>query len=148
MTINAHDAIVDAVLAALRASPALADGQISDSVDFTSLPEDVSKAIVVGMLSSDPARGAIAGAPTDWRTTVRLDCYARSDKAVNGSRASRVLHSQAYARLQADPSLGGVAFDIDEPTLTADSELFGSRLGCLLATYTVSHRTRARSLEV
>ena len=148
MTINAHDAIVDAVLAALRASPALADGQISDAVDFTALPEDVPKAIVVAMLASDPARGDIAGAPTDWRTTVRLDCYARSDKAVNGSRASRVLHSQAYSRLQADPSLGGVAFDIDEPALTADAELFGSRLGCLLATYTVSHRTKARSLEV
>lgn len=145
---NAHDRIVDAVVLALTADPALAQGHVAEDVDYDSLPEGVEQSIVVVFVGSTPEGGAIKGAPVDWLTSVQLRCQARRDSALTGARASRVLHAQAYARLMADPSLGGLAFDIDPPQIQSDMQRVDTRVGCIDALYVIRHRTQEHTLEV
>lgn len=148
---NAHDAIVDAVLAALRQQPPVTTGLIEEDLDANELGEEVRECISVSLDASNPNRTALRGHPVQWDTDVMLECYARvdgrDDGAPAGGRASRALHLRAYARLMADPSLGGVAIDLQEPQLRFDRDLLDTRLGCCVATYRVVHRTAAGSME-
>ena len=146
---NAHDAIVAAVVAALLAAPALAGGRVSEEADFDQLPESVDQAVSVAMLSSEP-RAILLGAtaPIDWRTTVRVLCFARRDTAGASGRASRALHASVYARLMADQTLGGLASQIDPPVMSADAALIGTRMGVLSADYVIHHRSSSTSLEI
>ena len=145
---NVHDAIVGAIVAALLASPALAAGRVSEEADFDQLPEGVDQAVSVAMLGSDPATALLgATAPIDWRTTVRVLCFARADTAGAGGRASRALHAAVYARLMADQTLGGLAMWVEPPTLSTDTALIGTRMGVLSADYVIRHRSSNTSLE-
>lgn len=144
---TAHDGIVDAVLALLRQAPPVTADVIEEDIDGENVPEDAQEAVSVRMASSTPQRAEIFGAPIDWTTEVAITCFARADESIAQSRASRALHAKVYARLMADPTLGGLAFDLFEPQLTADRDVVDTRLGSLTATYTVQHRTAARTLE-
>lgn len=145
---TAHDAIVDAVLALLRAEPAVTSGVIEEDIDGTNVPEEADEAVGVSMGSSSPARAEILGAPVDWTTDITITCFARADGSTSQGRASRALHARVFARIMADPTLGGLAFDLFEPQLTAERDPADNRLGALIATYPVQHRTAARTLEI
>ncbi len=146
---NAHDAIVAAIVAALLAGPALAGGRVSEEADFDQLPQGVDQAVSVAMLNSEPRAILLgASAPIDWRTTVRVLCFARVDTAGAAGRASRALHAAVYARLMADQSLGGLVSQIEPPTLASNTELIGTRMGVLSADYVIHHRSSSTSLEI
>lgn len=146
---NAHDAIVQAVLAALRTVPAVTSGPIDEDLDALAIADETTQAISVSLVGSDPQNpAAIFGHPVDWISTLVVECYARRDSAVVlTGRASRALHAAAYARLMADPTLGGVADDLREPSIAIDNAVLDTRMGCCTGTYPVLHRTAARSLQ-
>lgn len=144
---NAHDAIVDAFLAALRAPLAVTEGLIDEEIDAATIGEHVREAVSIVVSGSAPQRIVIRGAPIDWQTEIDVECYARADGRTPGGRASRALFARVYARLAADPTLGGLAMDMAEPVLRGDTEQMDNRLGCVIATYAVMHRTAAGSLE-
>ncbi|MBA4341152.1 MAG: hypothetical protein C0423_03245 [Methylibium sp.] len=144
---NAHDAVIDAILAAIKQSPALAGGNVAEEVDFDLLPQDTSAGISVELVRSLPSEVVLSGAVVDWATQVRISCAARSDGRTAAGRASRALHAQVYQRLMADPSLGGVVDNIGQPRLTSEAALIGSRLGVLHADYTFQHRSDGATLE-
>lgn len=145
---TAHDAIVNAVLAALRLAPPVTFGVIEEDIDGSSVPEQAEEAVGVRMVRSFPQRGEILHAPVDWSTEIAVTCFARADEATVQGRASRALHAKVYARLMGEPSLGGLAFDLSEPQLEAERDALDNRLGSLTATYVVQHRTAARTLEI
>ena len=145
---NAHDAVIDAVLKALRLGPAVTNGLIDEDIDADEVPEEAQEVVSVAMAASTPARGAILGHPIDWRTEVAVTCFARSDGRTPAGRASRALHAKVFARLTQDPTLGGVAFYVEEPDITAERDPKDTRLGSCTGIYPVSHRTAARTLEV
>lgn len=144
---NAHDAVIDAVLAALRRQPAVTTGPIDEDVDRTMLPEGVAESIGVRMGRSRPTRQALLGQPVQWRTDIIIDCVARRDERTPAGRASRRLHQRAYQRLLTDPRLRGVIFDLQEPDLSPDLEQHETRIACLSAVYPVLHETAAGTLE-
>lgn len=144
---NAHDHIVDAILAALRQSPAVTTGLIDEDIDIAAIPEGCDEAVSVSLTASDPGRSVLRDHPVQWTSTVLLECFARKDGRTLAGRASRALHQRAYERLMQDPSLGGVLIDLLEPGLVTDPEQADTRLGVTTATYTAVHRTAARSLE-
>lgn len=147
---TAHDQIIDALIAILLASPPLAGGEVAEDVDYDLVPEGVDQAISISFMASTPSQAGILGAPVDWETAVRVRCHARRDGATSGSRASRVLHGAVFARLMANRDLGlpeSAGVDVQPPRLTSDSELMGTRMGCLDAVYIVTHRTRGASLD-
>ena len=145
---NAVDAITAAALVALRAGPALC-GAIDEDVDTEAVPEGTTELINVRHETSTPVnRAAIRGNPVEWQTDIVVEAYARGDSPQPGTgRASRALQARVYARLLAEPSLGGVAIDLLPGPIGTDSDRVDRRLGCCAATYTVIHRTGAATLD-
>lgn len=144
---NAHDSIINAILAALRQSPALAAGRIEEEGSIDALPESAAEAITVDFVASRPSEILLSGAPVDWSTRVRISCMARHDGMTAAGRSSRALHAQVYQRLMADPTLGGVCYHIVPPQLTSEGALIGSRLGLLHADYVIQHRSNGTTLD-
>lgn len=142
---NAQDAVVQAVLTRLRQAPAIA-GAILEDAEVDPLPETVDEAVVVSFLGSTPS-APLLGSPVDWSTRLRIECYVRADSRTPAGRASRELHRRVYVRLQVDPSLGGLASDMSEPTIASDTDRSSTELGCVVAEYEITHRTAARTLE-
>lgn len=144
---NAHDAVVDAILTALRAAPAVTAGPIDEEIDAESVAEQHAEAVSVALASSAPSSETVNGHPVTWRSEVSIECYARRDGRTVTGRASRALHARVYARLLVDPSLGGIALGLDTPRIDIVSEVADTRLGCCIGTYGVLHRTPAGSLS-
>lgn len=144
---NAHDTVMAGLLAVLRQAPAVTTGLIDEDVDETTVPEGVNECVSVELVDSNPDNPAIRGNPVYWRSQFVLSCFARADGRTPRGRASRELHARVYARLKADPSLGGVALDVLEPQLRMDHDQQDNRLGCVIAAYVVVHRTSGRILE-
>jgi|CXWL01.1.fsa_nt_gi hypothetical protein len=144
---NAHDAILSAVLTALRLPTPVTTGSIEEEIDAADMPEGQTEAISVALVVSVPRAVAINGAPVDWVTDLAIDCAARTDGRTAAGRASRALHAAVYARLMADTTLGGAASYIGEPQISQDQALLGTRIGRTSGLYTVHHRTAAGTLE-
>lgn len=144
---NAHDTVIDAILAALRQAPVLAGGNVAEEVDFELLPQEMAAGINVEFVRSLPNEVQLSGAPIDWVTQVRISCLARSDGRTAAGRASRVLHAQVYQRLMAEPTLGGLVAHIEPPRLASETALIGTRMGVLHADYTLQHRSDGTTLE-
>lgn len=144
---NAHSAVVAAVIAQLQQAPAIASGNVYRG-RLRPVATGAAQAVVVRFGDSDPQRGAIRGAPIDWGTTVVVECYARAGAAESGDEAALALHADVYARLMSDPTLGGAAGDLAPPRLALDETELAETLGCVNAAYLVQHRTTEHTLEV
>lgn len=147
---NAHDAIVDAVLTLLAQAPAVTTGPIGEDVDIASLPETTAEAVCISIVGSDPdAPTVLMGAPVDWTTTVQIECYARADARSVAGRASRALHARVYQRLMAGNPLGAaiVGADLRQPTIRSDLQVLDTRTGITVGLYPVSHRTVGNTLN-
>lgn len=144
---NAHDAVVDAVLGLLRQAPAVTAGPIDEEQDLAAVGEQHAEAISVRVERSTPARQTLAGQRVRWTSDLVLECFARSDGRTPAGRASRLLHARAYERLIAAPTLGGVAFDVQPPSITIDADPAVRRHATLSAVYRVLHDTQAATLE-
>jgi len=148
--VNAHDAIVDAVLALLAQAPAVTAGPIGEDVDIGSLPETTDEAVCISIVGSDPESPTVLmGAPVDWTTTVQIECYARADARSAAGRASRALHARVYQRLMAGNPLGAaiVGADLRQPTIRSDMQVLDTRTGITVGLYPVSHRTVGNTLN-
>jgi hypothetical protein len=143
---NAHDQVIDAILSALKAEPAIAAGNVYEE-ELRHKPETIDEYVIVSLAGSRPGRVAIKGAPVDWTSIVTIESHARRDQRTPAGRASRRLAAQVYARLLSEPTLGGVVLDIQEPSLQTDHEQLDTEIGCVIAQYPVLHRTQARTLE-
>lgn len=143
---NAVDDIINAMIATLQAAAALSDTIVED--DDTAIGEDASDAIVITYVRSVPADPLVyLGQPIDWDTEISIECYARADNTTSNGRASRQLHAAAYARLMAEPSLGGRLQDLVCIGITHDQERRASRLGCCIGQYRTRHRTQSATLD-
>jgi hypothetical protein len=145
--VNAHDAVIDAVLTTLRLPTPVAAGGVEEDIDVCAMPAEHSESVSVALVGSMPTVVAIQGAPVDWVTTLSIECAARADGRGAAGRASRMLHAAVYARLMAAPTLGGVVNHIGEPQITQDRAQLATRIGLTVGLYTVHHRTAAGTLE-
>lgn len=143
---TSHDQVIDAILQALKAEPAIAAGNVFEE-ELRRQPETMDEFVIVRLAGSTPLRVAIKGAPVDWSSIVTIESHARRDQRTPAGRASRRLAGQVYARLMVDPTLGGAVMDIQEPRLDTDQEQLDTEIGCVIAQYPVRHRTQARTLE-
>lgn len=147
---NAHDAIIDAVLDLLQQAPAVTTGTIGEDVEVETLPESTIEAVCVSIVGSDPeAPAPLLGAPVDWTTTVQIECYARRDGRGTAGRASRALHARVYQRLMAGNPLGQVipGADLRQPSIRTDQQVLETRTGVTVGLYPVSHRTGNNTLD-
>jgi hypothetical protein len=145
---NAHDTILAAVLAALRAAPAVTTGSIEEDVDALALPEGKAESVSVSLVGSTPVSASINNAPVEWTTQIMIECAARADGRTVAGRASRALHAAVYARLMSDTTLAGKAHHVLDPQISQDRALADTRIGITSGLYTVLHRTAGLTLEV
>lgn len=145
--LTAVEAVVAGVLARLRAPVALAGGQVHEEGEVDGLPETVPLAIFVGLDSAAPSQVTLSTAPINWRSVLRLDCFARRNaRDAGGMPTASALHAQAHARLMSDPTLGGIASGIELLRIAPDREVSATRAGVLTAFYAIDHRSTHDSL--
>jgi len=143
----AHSRVVSRIVEILRAEPALADGGVHRFL-ARAVAREVKYTIVVRKDGSTPQdRATIEGHPVDWITNIAIECYARADGEESPDEASDRLFAQVYERLMADPTLGGLVDNVEDPTLAWDTDDGERRAGCTIAIFPVRHRTTARTLQ-
>lgn len=130
--------IVGAVIAALKASPAVCP--LVDRARSTVVPEQAEKAVSVQWEGAQPDLATIFGAPIDWQSRLTIECFARS-VTESGDLAVDPLLEAVTTRLARDPTLGGLVGDLRIAGLEAENTAEGKKTGWVRLTYIADHRT-------
>jgi hypothetical protein len=144
---NAHEVVLTAAVGVLKQSPAIAAGNVFRGrrrpVDDT-----IDELVAVRFGGSTPDRGSINGAPVDWTTVIRFDCYARGTPLLSGDERALALHAAAWNRLFANTSLGGQVMDMSPASIDTEDDELDTSLACAIGAVQVLHRTGAYTLEI
>lgn len=147
MAVSAQLAICNAVAALFAVAPALADGQIHNTRDF-SLATGVARQINVNFASSDPSDAVIyTGNPRDWTTEIELVIQARKIGSDEAPVVADALWVEAYARVMADQSLGGLVNKLDPGGAQVDPGQADTSLCRLIWRISCEHRTSNDSIS-
>jgi hypothetical protein len=143
------DQAVSAVLAALQSAPAVCL-QIG-RVNLRPAAQTVSQAVVVRPLSSEVVEASmLSSLPMSWTTAIAVECYARSSGGIGGiapDQSVDALVEAVYARLMADPTLGGVVLGLQPQTLHYDFDADGERTACATLVFNARHRASPGTLS-
>lgn len=138
MTNSAHMAVRDALIAALQAAPALAGGRIVGNRRRPMAAEHTTQ-IYVYLEESQGTRETIG--TTDWRTRIRVECLARTSAGVTAEDAADALGVSVFARVMADPSLGGSAIDTTAQAMGWADDEADTQLSACQQIFSVWHAT-------
>lgn len=137
---TAFSKVVSAVIAALSAQPPVCKGTAIYRARAVEVPAQDSEAVSVQWEQTVPQAGTIAGAPIDWETRITVECFARS-VSETGDVAVDPLLERVYERLAADPTLGGMLYDLVIAGIEAENTVEGKKTGWIRLTYIAQHRT-------
>ena len=142
---SAFQSIAEQIVAALVASPALADGRVFVK-RLRPLPVGVNTAIVVRWEQA-AAQETVLGAH-DWDTAFVVECYSRGDATDPDHQAADALMVEAWARLaRLDAStLGAMALAVN-PSLDWEMVEADTPAECVSIRLGVQHRTPVGSLN-
>jgi len=146
MTTSLVNTAVSAIITALQTTPAVAT-QI-DRVRLRPLAANVTAAVVVRPLKSEVAEAAMSpGAPIRWSTHIAVECYARATPGTAPDAAVDSLLVSVYARLMADPSLGGALLGLQPSDVEFDFDADGDQVVCASFLFRASSRCAASSFS-
>lgn len=103
-------------------------------------------AVVIRIQGGSAERFAILGGPTDWDTTIDIECYARS-ATLSPDEAVDALLGKVWARLAADTTLGGLVMLLHQSDLSYDFSGAADDMACATLTLKVMHRTNNPLME-
>lgn len=130
---------VAAVIAALNAGTPVAT-QIA-RVRLRPMAQAQAQAVVVRPLQSEVPETALnPNLPVSWTSAISVECYARSGVATAPDVAVDSLVEAVYARLMADPTLGGVVVSLQPQSLTWDFDADGEQTTCAAFVFTARQR--------
>ena len=153
MSTTAHLVIYDAVVAALRAAPALADGHVKSMRDTNRrVPEGVTRHLRVFLDQARPIGQVIGGAaPVDWQTRIRVECLARDTLGTTPTSAfdtASDLAAQVQNRLLTDVALTALISEINPgPMVWTEDEADTSLINCQVL-FEIQHRSAYSTLIV
>lgn len=145
MATSQHLAVRDAIAALLQATPALAGGRVFVNRDYK-LPADAASGVWVYRDDSTPARGPMMVSPIDWTTRVRVVVKSRSTGGVTAETAADTLATDAYARVMAQPQLGGLASDLEAGQIVWQQDEIETSVAQCELEFLVQHRTTSNQL--
>lgn len=147
MSASQHQAIAVAVAALLLVAPALSEGRVLEGRDF-SLPVGVLSQIQVFLGDSVPESTLLTGAPVDWTTDVNVVIKARRSlvAALSAEAVADALWFDAWARVMAAQSLGGLVQSLVPSTVSRDRDEADTDVHVLTWLFQVTHRTTSNSL--
>lgn len=129
------DAVMAAAVAALQAGPAVA-AQV-ERVRLRPLAGAATTAVVVRPVQADRETAAMAFAgPDAWAVRIGVECYARAAAGVAADVALDPVLQAVYARLMADPTLGGVLRGLEPLSLAFDFDADGEKTACGIFIFT------------
>lgn len=133
---------VAAVIAALNAGTPVAT-QIA-RVRLRPMAQAQAQAVVVRPLQSEVAETSLyPNLPVSWTSAISVECYARSGVATAPDVALDSLVEAVYARLMADPTLGGAVLSLQPQSLTWDFDADGEQTACAAFVFTARQRAVA-----
>lgn len=140
-------ATVAAIVAALGAGTPVAT-QIARA-RLRPLARAQAQAVVVRPLQADVAEASlIPGQPVSWATAIAVECYARSSAtATTADVAIDPLLEAVYARLMADPTLGGVCLGLQPQSIAWDFDADGEQTTCATLIFNARHRSPGAALS-
>ncbi len=142
---NAFASLVGAIKALLEVGPAVS-GQIFRA-RLKPIASQFVDAVVIRIASAvDTELFMGPDQPTDWDTTVQIDCYART-ATLDADAGVDELLGKVGARLKSDPTLGGLVGDLRITNLDYDFAAAADQMACVTLTLKVMHRTTNLSLE-
>lgn len=120
---------VAAIVAALNVAPPVAT-QIA-RVRLRPMAQAQAQAVVVRPLQSDVTTvSEYTSLPVSWTSAISVECYARTGAATTPDVAVDSLVEAVYARLMADPTLGGVVVSLTPQSLSWDFDADGEQTVC------------------
>lgn len=143
-----HLVIRNAAHALLAAAPALADGGVIKGKRGRPMAAQFKRQIHVYLDTSIPERAQLTLQPDDWMTRLRIEASARADETtgLDGEENADELAKEAYARLAADPSFGGLLMDLVPLGLAWDTEEADTQIAVTQLVFDAKHRTPANSI--
>ena len=131
---------VAAVIAALNAGTPVST-QIA-RVRLRPMAQAQAQAVVVRPLQSDVLETSLyPNLPVSWTSAISVECYARSGVATTPDVALDSLVEAVYARLMADPTLGGAVLALQPQEVTYDFDADGDQTTCATLVFSARHRT-------
>lgn len=143
---SAFQLIAEKIVAALVATPALADGRVFVK-RLRPLPVGVGTAIVVRWEQSAAQETVLSA--HDWDTPYVIECYSRGDTATDpDNQAADALMVDVWARLASlDASALGVMALVMNPSIDWQTVEIDSPAECVSIRMGVQHRTPVSSLS-
>ena len=139
-------AAVGAILAALSAGTPVAP-QVA-RVRLRPIAQATGTAVIVTPLATEVAEAALMpGYPVSWTTAIKVECYARSSAATTPDVAVDSLVADVYARLMADPTLGGVVISLQPQSINWDFDADGDNTACATLVFNARHRSPGATLS-
>lgn len=133
-------AAVAAIVAALSAGTPVAS-QIA-RVRLRPLAAGQAQAVVVRPLQSEAAVSSLSpDLPVSWTSAISVECYARTSAATTPDVAVDSLVEAVYARLLADPTLGGVVISLQPQSMSWDFDADGEQTACATLVFQALQRT-------
>ncbi len=142
-----HFQIAGAVVDALLAAPAIADGRVHRS-RTRPISQGTTSGVVVRLTRSASGDSQMMGGRTTWTTLISVECYGRGTTDVPESGADAIVQA-VFERLAANPTLGGLAMDLapfDGSTLEWDFDEQDTAMCAVTAHFVVTHQTTERLL--
>lgn len=145
MTTSHVNTAMAAIVAALQSAPAVCP-QV-DRVRLRPVPQSVDLAAAVRPVQTEADQALLSGMPVSWTTTVSIECYARSKAATDPDTEVDGLLCAVYARLMADPTLGGAVISLQPKGISYDFDAHGDQSTCASMVFTIRHRTAGATLS-
>lgn len=136
-----------AVAALLLGGTAMAGGRVRENRDL-SMSNDVTSQVHVNFTRSQPVDAVIyTGHPRDWMTDIELVFLARKTGGSEAADVADAMWVEAYSRLMADQTLGGLAGELLPGEAFVDNDQADASLCRLTWSVTVRHRTNNDTLS-
>lgn len=104
-------------------------------------------AVVVRPLRAEVAEAAMSPIlPISWTSEIAVECYARCGADTSPDLAVDALVEAVYARLLADPTLGGVVLALRPQGIAFDFDADGDQTACATLVFNARHRTQGATL--
>lgn len=144
MSATAQHQLQQAVVNALQAAPSLAEGRVYAN-RVRPMSAAASTAVAVRLERSSGASPTLHA--TDWRTSLAVECYARSVANSDPAAAVDALLFDVWARLAVmqPAELGVMNMDL-EPDIAWDFDDAAEPMVCATLRLTAVHRTPAHTL--
>lgn len=149
MSNSTHLALCDAIVALLLASPALASGNVEANRN-TAMPQGMDSKVYVYLQDATPTAGDSSNqtpiGTIDWSTRIQIDCLARDTHGASAIENSDALQVAVFARLLSEPTLGGLAIDLENKAIAWTTHEADTSISQCQAIYSVWHQTGATSI--